>query len=219
MDHLRQIRFVIGPFFFLGSILSAAILGCSITLASVRDLSGGAAAVLIAFVGASVLPLGFLLGGITALAAQLWFRLRRYGALEFSIGDVARNKIWTTLSAGEPPQDRRDDLYGGTTFELEMLNAEVVRWIDRRWNAFYASAISCMSLVLAAILSLCLFQLTTFRWFVYIASTILLSGMLFAMAWRAWHQTMRMIEFQSSRIANGQMFGVSANSVPPGQGG
>jgi len=205
MDHLRQIRFVIGPFFFLSSLLSAGILACSIRLDVLRELSGGGAAVLIAVAGASVLPLGFVIGGITIFVAQAWFTFRGHGALEFSVADNARILIWTTLSAGDPPPERSDDMYGGTVYELEKFHPEVRQWIDRRWNAFHASANSCVGLVAAPILSRFLFNLTAVDWIVYIGVTAVLVVLLFIMARRAWRQTMKMIEFQSSRIVDGQM--------------
>lgn len=205
MDHLRQIRFVIGPFFFLGSLLCAGVLDCRITLGMLHELSGGGAAVLIAIAGASIFPLGFLIGGITIFLGQIWFDACKFGALEFSVGDAARQGIWTTLNAGNPPANRKEDIYGGTTYELEMFTESVMRWVDRRWNAFHASANSCTGLVLALFVAPWLFDLGARQWGGYVGLTLMLVAVLSVMARRTWRQTMGMIEFQATRITDGRM--------------
>jgi hypothetical protein len=71
MEYIRQIRFVMAPTFFIGSLLLGAVMDGWINPSRLPDVSGGTAALIVAAAAASILPLGFIFGGVSIVILRL----------------------------------------------------------------------------------------------------------------------------------------------------
>ena len=200
MDEERAIRFAIPPFFLIGWLLCGAYLGgCNLssifTLGMTKELLGVLAATAVVFV-----PLGYLIGTVSVKILRLLALVSRTPSYEIKLSHSALERIWGQLGSNRL-MDKRQTIYAGFTFDHELLNPGVHKWIVRRWNAFYVAANSIVALLLAHDFAPFLSIPQTCKWW---ASTAILASMLFVQALCTWRETMRMIEFQSHRTPKPQ---------------
>src|SRR4051812_14366511 len=100
MDHLRQIRFIIGPFFYFGNLLLGAVLGCSPLVDKLWGLETPRMVAVATIVGAGVLPLGYLIGAVSVLIQRAVF-LATGSRPEAHFSDTVWNRIWAATGTPE----------------------------------------------------------------------------------------------------------------------
>ena len=205
MDPLRQLRWLIPPFFFLACLLLGAHLGGVLDYSFLQSEvitknTSAIVALLITTLTATVLPLGFLISSISIHLLRLVFLIsnrfkpRIYEAV---ISDEAWDRIWSKLGP-IPPRTEKLKLYAAATFDHELLPLAIHEWMFRRWTTFNLSFHSSTALILAYIIGRLLGIPRTIQWEVITSLVVIL---LLINAIIAWRQTMAMIEFQSHRIS------------------
>jgi len=205
MDQNRQIRFLIPPFFLLASVFLADFLSCSNIFNSIAALPGNKILAIVAALGASTIPLGFLIGVITIAFLNL------YGIVlskvkgetwnyETGISKETCKKIWPTLEIELNSRfDFQKRFFISATFDHGILPKEINGWIMRRWNAFNINS-NCVTALILSIVACHFFSIgMTLIW---LLTTIVIMVLLFFNARIAWYQTMQMIEFQAARNLN-----------------
>lgn len=204
MDPLRQVRWLIPPFFLLASLVLGAHLGCVLDYSFFQSEvftknTTAIIAALIAILTATVLPLGFLISSISIQVLRLIFFIsnglkpRNYEAV---LSDETWERIWRKLGP-VPPRTEKLSLYAAATFDHELLPPGIHEWLFRRWTTFNVSFHSSSALLLAYIIGRVIGIPRTISWEIITSSVVLL---LLVNAIVAWRQTMAMIEFQSHRI-------------------
>jgi hypothetical protein len=198
MDQIRQIRLLIPPFFLFVSLLFgehfAGMQPMEYLLQS-KDLP-----TVVAIVGITVIPLGFLIGAISIL--WLWgfyFVIRRQHYETDAPKYCAKCMLQRlSISAEKASYFSAADLkfYSVITFDHELLDGPIHDWVTRRWSAFNTSMNCCTALFMAHGLGNFLGIAQTCPWWIF---TILLVSVLQVSGWRAYLQTMRMVYFQSLR--------------------
>jgi hypothetical protein len=204
MDQDRQVRFVIPPFFLLGSLLWGAYLADKdlsplFKPETLKEVLGIVAAAAVA-----LLPIGFAISSLSIFLLRCVAGLTGYDTYEAIVGDETYREIWRRVGAvGESQTD--DTLFAVATFDHEILDKGVHLWIFRRWTSVNLS----FHTVIALILALCLapaFKIPlTFAWCL---TTALLCLLFLINGSVAWWQVMHMLKFQTSRV-------FSPKSEPP----
>ena len=207
MDQIRQIRFLIPPFFFFASLTWGAYLDdpCRVEELFRDEVFKSIGALLLA--GASVISLGFLIGSVSivALALGSWLLTGQHYEVA-GLSEACLSRIWTRLDTGQH-RERASELYAVVTFDHELLSKGVHEWLLRRWSTFNVSAHSIMALLLAHVAGGLLGVnqgIEWWRWFLPIpgtwwATTLVLWVVLMFMARASWRETKGMIDFQSHR--------------------
>lgn len=201
MDQVRQIRFIIAPFFFLGNLLLGAWLGNLFSIEVVAKWQPQTVVAIGGVLVAALLPLGFLIGGISVLFLRTVFCVISKGHYEVSLSDDTWQRIWPALKANVQ-RTRSNELYSGVTFDHEILHDGIHDWLVRRWNAFNISVNSCTAVVLAHLVGFAL-AIPLTRW--WVGTTACLFGLFVFIAFVSWRETMGMVDFQSHRIQDGRM--------------
>lgn len=192
MDDIRRIRFFIPPFIFFLSLFWGGYLSEPtppwITEYKTENLLG-----LVAALGVSAIPLGFLISTISIFILRLLSHLLRRRTYEVSVDDDTRQRIRNRL--GQVPElDRNWEFYEIASFDHGLLPNGVNRWIARRWTTFNVSAHSCVAVLIAYVLAPLLSISWSWGWSL---STAVVIVMLYINARISYRETMRMIEFQS----------------------
>jgi len=198
MDFLRQSRYLIPPFLLLVAAVSAGYLNGAFTWQDVKDLGAPTVALLIAFVGAATLPIGFFIGGLAVVFLRLGFWIGSgRGQFEAKLSDEAWTKIWSTLNTSASVANQ---LYASISFEGEQLSDTAREWVDRRWNAFSTYA-NCLVVLLpcfgGGLLFLRPYTDATCWWLTFIG---LATALCVYMGILTWKQTMAMMEFNAHRV-------------------
>ncbi len=207
MDQNRQIRFLIPPFFLLAAIFLADFLSCANIIRYIANLSDKNILAIIAALGASTIPLCFLIGALPIALLNLYGSLRskikneETWNYEAVISDETCKRIWPQL---ELELSYRFDLgrrfYISATFDHGILPRGINEWIMRRWNAFNLN-INCVTALFLALIFCWLspsFKITS-TWMI---TVFLFMVTLIYNARVAWRQTMGMIDFQAARNLN-----------------
>jgi hypothetical protein len=197
VDEARRFRFLVPPFFLLAS-LYVGVLFSPIHLSaltgkySTQDLIAFAAAV-----GASALPIGFLLTSVSILVLRVVGVLAGKRTYEVTVSSEWLDRVWPLMRT-RLPCDRRWLLYAAATFDHELLAPPIHEWIQRRWSTFNLSVHSFVAVMLAHLAAPFSSQISeSWEWVAVTISTLVIFG---ANAWIAWRQTMNMLEFQSYRL-------------------
>jgi hypothetical protein len=115
------------------------------------------------------------------------------------LSDETLKRVWERAGLDSSP-DKKLTLYAAVSFDHELVSKGVHDWIVRRWNYFNVAFHSSMALLLSIAPAKCISKRLAFplvpAWW---ASIFALSGFLLVMAYLAWRDTMKMIEFQSRR--------------------
>lgn len=211
MDPTRQIRLLIPPFFFYTSLLSAWFfteIQKQGGLLYKQDLSTIATVAVI--VGASSIPVGFLLSTITFL----FLRLFRLFGLNHETGLSEENidKIWPFLGTELPRRKlitkcrKRTKRYirhfVSVTIDHEIIyrySKGIQEWMARSYSAYWVSACSATALLFSFIVVLSSEKLhAPCEW--WIASVVVFVVMVLG-AINARYDTFKMQEFQLHRNA------------------
>jgi len=145
LDQLRELRFLVPPFFFFASLSLGAYLDPCFSLVSQLSKIKDVQTLVIAAVGASTIPIGFLISVISIVVMTVLFKLfRKQWDIPYSSDSVT--KIWAALNV---PRCGRSDLQAVSTFDRTVVPEKVSDWILRRWTTFLVSAHSIVALLLA----------------------------------------------------------------------
>lgn len=213
MDPVRQIRILIPPFFFLGAILLGAHYDKDNLVRTLLSNVQTTEALLgvLAAVAVFVIPVGFLIGGITRvfltafcwslgkfLRDPVWFETWPPNRAEFV------KRIWPFLDVDSSLSPTSTHLFYATvTFDHDVLYKHAPgmhEWLLRRWSGFSAASSSCGALLLAMVVSFIIgIHWTRWTWWLGHLSFVFVFASLVAAASRNWIETMRMVEFQSHR--------------------
>lgn len=196
MDEIRQIRFLIPPFFLYAALLLGANFDPDISLAPLLGQEPFERILgLVAATTLSVVPLGYMIGTISVVTLRLGFRLFARSNYEASLPDASIKRIWSHLRSS---LDQSPDFIFSAiaAFDHELIPSASHEWIVRRWNSFNISIHSSVALVMAHILAGAFSISQDFRWTV---SSLIMIALLVSNGLIARRDTMRMIEFQSYR--------------------
>jgi hypothetical protein len=195
MDQDRQIRLAIPPFFLLASLLWGAHLG-GLDLSPVlkpdtaKEVLGFLAAAAVA-----ILPVGFLISTISVTLLGVVAAICRKPTYEAVLDPATLRRIWDKLQSKQP-ESAELVLYAAATFDHELLPAGIHTWLLRRWNHFNVAVHSIVALALAHAVAPVVSIPQGWAWFTTSAISI---SLLSWTGFKAWRQTMGMIEFQSHR--------------------
>jgi len=198
MDQNRQIRFLIPPFFLFASLFWADFLSCSNIIARIAAQPNINILAIVAALGASTIPIGFLLGAIPIGVFNAVGCVCKNWNYESSISLRAFKQIWPQLET-KLKFDLQKRFYASVTFDHDILPKGINKWIMRRWNAFNIN-INCFTALLLSHIVRPLFSIETTCYCVL--TTVLIMALLLFNAIMAWCQTMKMIEFQATRKLN-----------------
>jgi len=198
MDQYRQIRLLIPPFVLFASLFWADFLSCSNLINKIAGADNGKILAIVAALGVSTIPLGFLIGTIPIALfhlIELVLKIfKKNWSYEVWISEKAFKKTWSQVTKDE--FDFRKTFYASATFDHDILPEGINKWLMRRWNAFNTN-INCFFAVVLSYVALSVFSIErTQTWWI---TTIIFGSILLLNAIMAWLQTMKMIEFQANR--------------------
>ena len=214
MDPIRQIRFLIAPFFYFCFVFMGWLTSnfpCN--MCYLRHLETGTIAGIVAVLGAATLPIGFLINSISLIIFWL-FRpigipiytglsdddIKRIWPLIYSSINLGERKRWY-LFKGKQFQNN-DKWFTSVTFDHECLkkySPGIYDWMVRGYSAFTIS-VNCTIAVVLAFISIYFLEINfSYIWFALaVAITVI---MLFG-AIIAWNNNTKMEKFQSCRKFN-----------------
>jgi hypothetical protein len=195
MDEGRRFRFLVPPFFFAGSLAVSLHFAGHDLWAFLTSHSSEQLLALGAVIGASVLPLGFLLTSISILVLHSAFRALGYHTYEAVLPSDSWKRIAPLLETSLA-EDRRWHLYASATFDHSLLPSGVHDWIHRRWTIFNLSVHSVTAVVTSHLAALTVPIRETWGWILVSLALVAVFGGSAVIAWR---HTMRMLAFQASR--------------------
>jgi hypothetical protein len=159
-----------------------------------HQVDGAIAALAIAFVGAAILPVGFLIGGLTEIVLKAIFGLR-CEHYEIVLGEDSWERIFRYLGA---TKEHSSKFYAWALFAGETLKDDASDWVERRWSAFMTSANSILVVIVFMLVGPSVFQKASLGWW-YSALFLILVVFAFT-AVKNWRQVMGMATFQASRV-------------------
>jgi len=205
----RNIRFLIPPFFFFLSSMTAGYFSGVDFAAQLQPLKAGQILAIAAAIGAATLPVGYLLTSISIPFLHVLARLCKARTYETHLSDDAFERVWKAIHT-DSTSDRKLELYAVATYDHSLLPREIHKWIQRRWNSFNIAAHSCTAILLSqAIMLLPGVHFTAYWGLISVGLLAILS----ANGYAAWRQVMRMLEFQIMRATH---TGSSAQQDAPG---
>ncbi len=197
MDEARRIRFLVPPFFFMLSVTA----GLYFSEFALSDLSERySTEELVAFgavIGASILPIGFLLTSLSILVLRAIFGVFGRRTYEAALPTETWELMWPLLRTNLGLENQWH-LYAVATFDHELLEPGIHEWLLRRWTTFNLSVHSFTAVLVAHLAAFLSAIDETWPWGLMTVALLLIFG---ATAWIAWLQTMRMLKFQTSRMA------------------
>ena len=199
MDQDRQIRFAIPPFFLFASLLWGAYLAHRDLSPIFKPETAKEVLGVLAATAVAIIPVGLLLSTLSVLLLRLLAMIARTPTYEAVLEDSTLERIWSQLNSTQT-KDKKLTLYAAATFDHELLTSGIHTWLLRRWNSFNVVTHSIVALLVAHVLAPIFSIPQVCAWWV---STTALVAVLFVNALCAWRETMRMIEFQSSRQQKG----------------
>lgn len=200
MDQNRQIRFLIPPFFLLASLFWGDHLSCSNIVREIAKMPDNQLLAIVAAIGASTIPLGFLIGALPiAVFHLIGFALKISKKIKWNyesgISEDAVKKIWPKLNT-KLELDYGQRFYVSATFDHGILPQRINSWTLRRWNAFNVNVNCCSALLLSHAFGRIFSIDQTSCWWL---TTFIIMIPLSINAVTAWCQTMKMLEFQANR--------------------
>src|SRR5256885_2389590 len=153
MDQFRNLRFVVAPTIFLGSLLIGAWYDRSI-LEYFRCLTAPQVTAIGIVVAAAIVPLGFVIGSVEILILNLlWCCARDH--FQASVRSEAWDQVWKSFGkiaprlSGRSFKARLDKLAGASIFVRISIEPKMEEFLDRRSQAFHTSANSCVAVLLS----------------------------------------------------------------------
>lgn len=201
MDDARRFRFLIPPF-FLGLSFVVGLYFSGFEFENLQHKYSTEELVAIgALIGASVLPVGFVLTSLSILCLRVIWRVfggQTYESYEIALSDETWDRVWPLLRT-RIQREPRWHLYAGATFDHELLPPEIHEWSQRRWSTFNISAHSFTAVAVSHLAALHPAIHETWEWLLVTLVLLVIFGIT---AWIAWLQMIRMLEFQASREAD-----------------
>ena len=196
MDEARRIRFLVPPFFLLLSV-TAGLYFSKFDFSTIisKDYTVSELIAFGAVIGAFIFPVGFLLTSLSILGLYALFGFRTYEAV---LPTDAWQRMWPLLGTILKQEDQWH-LYAVATFDHELLEPAIHEWLQRRWTSFNLSVHSFTAVLVAHFVVFLEAIDETWPWGLMTVVLLVIFG---ATASIAWNQTMRMLEFQTSRKAN-----------------
>jgi len=162
MEQIRTIRLVLGPFILLGSLLLGAWLDGTVTLEYIRHLETSALTAIGGIVAAAIVPVGWVIGGITTFLLFVIHKVtpERWDRFEVCLSAGAWERIWKTCAfkskhpnkdgnfkSKHPGKDER--LWGAVIWVRSKVKKEIYEVTHRRYEA----AVSQLNATTAILLS------------------------------------------------------------------
>jgi len=198
MDQSRQIRFLIPPFFLYASLFWGDYVSCGNLFEQITSQPSLKVFFSIVGLGASTIPLGFLIGSIPIALFNLIELLlkifNKHWSYEVWIKKEDAKKLWNKVTKQE--FNFKKTFYASATFDHGILEKGVNSWMMRRWNAFNTNLNCCIALMLAHVIGSFLSVKQSRSWY---ATTGVIFVALLINAIMAYWKTMKMIEFQANR--------------------
>jgi len=145
LDQLRELRFLVPPFFFLASVAWGAYVDLGSKFVEAMVKFKDVQTIVIAGVGAATIPFGFLIGVISIFFLRLFLRRPVRQRWDVAHSESTVDAMWSALGLR---RERRLDMQAVSTFD-RTLNKEILDWLVRRWTSFLVSVNSITALVLA----------------------------------------------------------------------
>jgi hypothetical protein len=193
MDQIRQIRYLIAPFFFYGSIIFGMWNQdrCWVP----KPFDSGTAAILIP----AIIPVGFLLNLVSRAVLSRWieyFKFRNPETLDEIHRKLAVVKSMQELDSLHKPSGNVG-WYLQAAFDHGFIDKGSHEWILRSWSGFFVSADSGFGLILAFFVGALLFDVDpTWLW---VVGTFGITCLLFWNAKNCRQRCIDMIELQAWR--------------------
>lgn len=195
MDENRRFRFLIPPFFLVASLIWGAYLADVDLQDRVKGYSTETIIALAAAVGASAIPVGFLLTSISVLILRGVFGVWGGSTYEAKLPRGFLDRIWPLLKSSLSPH-KKWTLYAAATFDHELLSPGIHEWLLRRWTSFNISVHSIVAIALSHLIGRLLQIRQTPEWKLTSAAVLVVLALNAVVAWR---HTMKMLDFQSYR--------------------
>lgn len=207
MDEARRFRFLIPPFFLAVSLTAGLYFSEFKFEEFLKSYSREQLLAFGAVIGASILPVGFLLTSVSILSLHICALVSRSRTYEAVLPNESWKAMWPLLNTNLPVGTGWH-LYAAATFDHALLAPGIHEWIQRRWTTFNLSVHSFTAVAISHLAAPLPAIRETWPWGLLTATLLLVFGIT---ARIAWVQTMKMLEFQASRAAS--VFQVPAN--PP----
>jgi hypothetical protein len=205
MDEDRKIRFEVAPILFIASLLLGALInkGLHSVVDDLEKLGTSKLIGIIAGGGVIVLAAGYVIGTFTHFLLRQFFlwRPRSWGKSRFhevALSDNPFKWIWERVGAPPGKSDPEQQLFAGVAFDHGVLRKDwegVHQWLLRRWNGFNTAANSILALLLALLVGPSIGVPWGYWWCL---SVVAFMGVLGFVAFRAWHDTMNMLDFMAN---------------------
>jgi hypothetical protein len=211
MDQLRQIRYLVAPFFFFASIVLGRYLE---NPSSLLMLS----APILGVVAASFFPIGFLISAVERLSSAFFFgtvgrllsalffgvrslllrqvpRRRKFRFHEAAFSDETFQRMWEHL--GLPGKtEQRFEYFASNAFDHGVVSERINHWLMRAWSGYVMSIDSCVALISAWFVGKCFLEVNPPGCFWELATAVA-SLLLLGNAALSWYRYTRMLELQA----------------------
>jgi len=193
LDQLRELRFLLPPFFFFASLASGAYLDPAYQLLCKLHQFKDSQAIVIASVGAATVPVGFLIGVVSMMLLAGLSRLTRWQQWDVPHSESTVGAMWRSFGLS---REKRLDLQAVSTFDRVFIHKEILDWLVRRWTAFLVSVNSTVALLLGILVVPRLLGIHPPRYWYY--TMFGTCGLLLLHAGIALYETRAMGEFQAA---------------------
>ena len=149
MDQIRTIRIVLASFMLLGSLLLGGWLDDRISIKWFSNLENLTA--LGGIVAASIVPAGFVIGGMTI--AVLWLCHKctpdHWDRFELSLSEGAWTRIWRDCGFRYGRTNKNTRIWGATIWIRSRVLRQVHEISDRRYQAAAGHLSACTAIVIS----------------------------------------------------------------------
>lgn len=206
MDPFLNIRIILSPCFFFGSLFVAKLFDDSQFYLTISALQPETVVAIAGIVSGALLPLGFVIGGLTKLILRVcWSKSRDY--FEVPLSDATWNRIYSRLRLvpQTKPENKKCRLQAAATFVRLKIDKSLFELINRCDLVSKAYASCAIALVLSAIIA-SLFLEILFKWQWYLISGLALLTCI-GMAIMARNDACGLVEFLSLEFNDRQVPG------------
>jgi len=203
VDEERRIRFTIPPFLLFASLLWGAHLGGCDIKSFFKPETATAVLGLLAATAVAIVPIGFVISTLSVALLKAVAAIDGRETYEAVLSDSTFDHIWGQLKCTQK-KDKKLTLYVAATFDHELLENGIHKWLMRRWNSFNLAAHSIVALLLAHVFALVFPFRQVCGWWL---TTVFAVLVLFFTAINARRETMGMIDFQAHRPQKGRTKG------------
>lgn len=193
MEQIRTIRFILGPFILLGSLLLGAWLNGTVTPDYIHDLDTSALTAIGGIVAAAVVPAGWVIGGMTAFVLFVIQKLTpdRWDRFELHLSAGAWEQMWNTCAFKSKRLNKDERVWGAVVWVRSMVNKEVHEVSHRRYEAAVSQLNATTAILLSYgvgwVINICI----TWDWIKY---TVPMAFLFLALAFIARHEASSILE-------------------------